>query len=191
MRFYRVLWHIPGAAPDERGGVLFIPSQGAGRIDNPADYQTLYVGNSQAGVCAEAFNRGKYRVEWEPEMLRGLPDVPNSNRALAWYDVDESAPICDLDDPNELVARTLRPSKVITRDYTQSQAWALRLFAEMRWVGVSWWSYQDARWASAGLWSRGTIMDHGFEELTIDHPALTEAANVLSIRIRRARTAKR
>lgn len=191
MRLYRVVSYIPGAAPNERGGVLFIPAQSGGRIDNPADYQTLYLGNSQAGVCAEVFNRGKYRNEWMPEMLRGLPDVPASVRVLAWYDVEDAAPTCDLNDPNELVARTLRPSNVITRDYTQSQKWALRIFGEMRWVGVNWWSYHDARWASVGLWNREVITDQGFAELTIDHPAIVEAANVLSIRIRRPRPATR
>jgi hypothetical protein len=187
MRLYRVLYHVPGAAPNEPGGVFFIPHQGGGRIDNPADYDVLYAGDSQAGVCAEVFNRGKYRKEWKPEMLRGLPGIPSSRRVLAWYDVDDAAAICDLDDPRQLVARTMRPSHVITRDYARSQAWALRLFEEMRWAGVSWWSYHDARWTSVGLWQRTAITSFGFEDLTIDHPALIEAAGVLSIRVRRPR----
>jgi hypothetical protein len=188
MRLYRVLYYIPGAAPTEPGGVLFLPTQGGGRIDNPADYDTLYVGSSKAGVCAEVFNRGKYRKEWTLEMLRGLPSVPSSRRVLGWYEVDDAAPICNLDDPRELIPRSLRPSNVITRDYTQSQAWALRIFAEMRWVGISWWSYHDARWASVGLWERTTIARFGFDELSLDDPAIIEAAGVLSIRIRRPRS---
>jgi hypothetical protein len=120
-------------------------------------------------------------------MLRGLPGVATARRMLAWYDVDDSASICNLDDPHELLDRGLRPSNVITRDYAQSQAWALRIFAEARWVGVSWWSYHDARWTSVGLWDMNIIGGSGVEELTLDHPALIEAAQVLSIRIRRPR----
>ena len=178
---------MPGAAPTEPGGVLFIPPQGAGRVDNPGDYQTLYIGDSPAGVCAEVFNRGKYRKEWTQEMLRGLPGVPTSRRMLGWYDVDDSASICNLDDPQELLARSLRPSNVVTRDYSQSQAWALRIFTEARWAGISWWSYHDSRWTSVGLWDLSVITASGIEQLTLDHPAVAEAAQVLSIRIRRPR----
>lgn len=182
-----MLYHVPGAAPTQPGGVLFISRQGAGRIDNPSDYQTLYVGDSAAGACAEVFNRGKYRKEWTHEMLRGLPSLRGSRRMLAWYDVADSTSICNLDDPQELSARSLRPSNVITREYSQSQAWALRIFAERRWAGIRWWSYHDARWASCGLWDLRGIADSGVEELTLDHPAVVEAAQNLSIRIRRAR----
>lgn len=185
MRLYRVLYYTPGAAPTDPGGVLFLPPQGGGRIDNPADYAALYLGDSQSGVCAEVFNRGKFRKEWNAEMFRGLPGIPTSRRVLAWYDIDDAARICDLDDPAELLARSLRPSNVITRDYAQSQAWALRIFTEALWAGVRWWSYHDARWSSMGLWDRTAITSFGFAELTIDDPAIVEAASVLSIRIRR------
>jgi len=183
LRVYRVLHHRADAAPTEPGGVLFIPPQGHGRVDNPLEYETLYVGDSPAGACAEVFNRGRYRTEWRTEMLRGLPNMPTSRRALAWYDVADAALICDLDDPRVLTARSLRPSNIATRDYAKSQAWALRIHGERRWAGVRWWSYHDARWASIGLWNHSVITTHGTEALTLDHPALIEAAAVLSIRI--------
>lgn len=141
-RLYRVFSYNPSAAPDEPGGVLFIPPQGSGRIDNP-DHHTLYVGDSAAGACAEVFNRGKYRNAWAADMFTGID--PALQRILAWYDVPDSTPICNLDDPKELVVRSLRPSNVISRDYAQTRAWAWRLFGEQLWVGVSWWSYHDAR----------------------------------------------
>jgi hypothetical protein len=179
-----VLSFTDGAPPSEPGGLLYVPPQSAGRVDNPADYATLYVGDSPAGVCAEVFNRGKYRTEWVPEMFRGLPVWPASRRVLAWYDLDDAVPICNLDDPAHLTARGMRPSDVITRDYTRSQTWALAIFKEHRWAGVSWWSFHDSRWASIGLWDRRAVTNFGFEELTIDSPAIVEAAAVLSIRIR-------
>lgn len=188
MRVYRVFTYDPNAAPATPGGVLYIPPQGAQRADNPRAYQALYVGDSAAGVCAEAFNRGKYREAWSEQMLRGIPLMPQSRRALAWFDLREDArPICNLDDPNELLAQELRPSMVITRDYAVSQAWALRIFESQRWSGVRWWSYHDARWASMALWDQMVIEAYGIEELTLQHPAIVEAARVLQIRVQASR----
>ncbi len=183
MKLYRVFYYVASAAEREPGGVFFIPSQGGGRIDNPGSYDTLYVGDSRAGVCAEAFNRGKYRRQWSSDMLRGLPILPGSVRAMAWYEFDDKkSPVCNLDDPRELLAQTLRPSLVATRDYSVSQGWALALFRQRRWSGARWWSYHDARWASFGLWKHRCIA-HGVEELTIDDVDLGLAADVLKIRV--------
>jgi hypothetical protein len=183
VRLYRVFYYVAGAAERDPGGVFFIPRQGRGRIDNPASYETLYVGDSRAGVCAEAFNRGKYRRQWSADMLRGLPILPGSVRAMAWYEFeDKKTQICNLDDPRELLARKLRPSLVATRDYSVSQTWALALFKQRRWSGARWWSYHDARWASFGLWKHRAIA-HGVEQLTIDNADLRLAADVLKIRV--------
>ena len=183
MRVYRVLFHDPSAAPREPGGVLYIPPQGAGRIDNPTHYDTLYVGDTPAGVCAEVFYRGKYRLKWTTSML-ALRRFPHLIRSLAWYDLDESKmATCDLDDPNELLAQSLRPSQVITRDYDQSQAWALRLYQQEKWAGVKWWSFNDARWASIGLWQTDVVQKYGVDPIAMDHPALAEAAAVLAVTI--------
>ena len=107
---------------------------------------------------------------------------------MAWFELpDAMRPVCDLDDPRELAAQALRPSTVITRDYQVSRAWALRLFETGHWGGARWRSYHDSRWGSIGLWDRARIMHHGIEELTLDHPAIQEAAEVLRIRIDTAR----
>ena len=187
MRLYRVFYHLPDAADREPGGIFYVPQQVGGRIDNPALYETLYVGDSRAGACAEVFNRGKYRMQWSTEMLRGLPILPNSVRAMAWYEfADANTPVCDLDDPAELLAQSLRPSRVVTRDYSVSQAWARALFKKERWSGVRWWSYHDARWASFGFWQYRCTA-RGVQPLTIDDPDLRQAAEVLKIRVVRLR----
>ena len=85
MKLYRVFYYVASAAEREPGGVFFIPSQGGGRIDNPRGYETLYLGDSRAGACAEVFNRGKYRRQWSRDMLRGLPILPGSVRAMAGF----------------------------------------------------------------------------------------------------------
>ncbi len=142
----------------------------------------LYAGDSPSGVCAEAFYRGVYRMTWNPKMLRPLPG--GHRRVLAWYDADDATPVCVLDDPQELIDHRLRPSSVITRDYTVTQAWALDIFAQGIFAGVSWWSYCDSRSTTVGLWDRTVIRSHGVEELTIAHPALAEAATIVGVRVR-------
>ncbi len=186
MRLYRVLYYLQGAAPTDKGGVLYIPPQaGPGRINNPEDYEALYVGGSPAGVCAEVFYRGRYRISWTDEMLTPLPN--GSRRVLAWYEIPDDAPICDLNDPNELLARNLRPAEIVTRDYSVIRQWALRIFRENQYAGVSWWSYCDARWATYGLWERSIVQQWGFDELNLSHRAMVEAAGVLDVAIVPAR----
>jgi hypothetical protein len=162
---------------------LFVPPQGDGRLDNPSVYEVLYACDSSAGACAEVFNRGKYRTQWSRDMLRPLPGNPNFGRSLAWFDVDDKAPISNLDDPNELLSRGLRPSGVVTRDYSHTQAWALSIFSSATVAGIRWWSYHDARWASFGLWDRSVITDFGVRPLGINDSVIQEAADALSIRL--------
>jgi RES domain len=124
-------------------------------------------------------------MRWSPQMLRPLPSDPDCVRALAWYDVDDRSPIADLDDPHELLSQKLRPSVVITRDYGRTQAWALTMYDSDAFIGIRWWSYHDSRWATMGLWNLDSIVDSGAELLDIEHPAIREAADVLSIRVAR------
>jgi hypothetical protein len=140
VRLYRALHHDPKAAPHQPGGLLCVPPQGNGRIDNPEAYRVFYVGDTRAGVSAEVFNWGKYRRQWSADMLRPPPFLPVSHRAIAWYDVNDETLICNLDDPRELLAQSLRSSTVITRNYAESQKWALRLFQQVKWRGLRWWS---------------------------------------------------
>jgi hypothetical protein len=191
MRLYRAFYYVASAAEREPGGVFFVPPQGGGRIDNPGSYETLYLSDSRAGACAEVFNRGKYRRQWSAAMLRGLPILAGSVRAMGWYEFDDKKiPICNLDDPQELLSQQLRPSLVATRDYNVSQAWALALFKQRRWSGLRWWSYHDARWASFGLWKHRCIA-LGVEELSINDADLQLAAEILKIRLVRTHRAAR
>ena len=114
-------------------------------------------------------------------MLRPVPS--GHRRVLAWYEVGEGA-LCVLNDPRELIRQKLRPSTVITRDYSVTQQWALRIYRQRTFAGISWWSYCDSRWTTIGLWDLSIIRRHEIEELTIHHPALQEAASVVGVRIR-------
>ena len=105
--------------------------------------------DAASGAIAEAFGRFP---EWSPAILAGSPGLPGSVRALASYRLAGDAPLCDLDDPEQLRALRLRPSDVVSRDYSRTRAWARRIYERRAWVGVRWWSYYDPRWASVGLW---------------------------------------
>jgi len=176
-RLFRVFPYRKGARPDQRGHPLFSAAiQGAGRIDNPEHYRALHASDAPAGAVAEAF--GNHGV-WTAGLLEGPPDFPGSVRALATIE-SAKLDVLDLDDAHELARRSLRPSTVVTRDRAVTQSRALALFQERRWDGVRWWSYYDPRWGSCGLWRHSKVRVAEVVPLTPDHPALLEAASVLS-----------
>lgn len=177
---YRVFPFLANAPHDEPGGPLHIPPSGGGRLDNPDLFSVLYLGDSAAGAVAEAFGRFP---EWTPAMLPGPAALPGSIRALARYRLRDESLLCDLDDPRQLLALALRPSDVVSRDYTRTRAWARRIYLQRAWAGARWWSYYDPRWASVGLWATAGLTLKHFEPLGIDHPALLEAGGIILRRI--------
>jgi hypothetical protein len=177
---YRVFPYLPEAPLDEPGGALYIPPQGGGRLDNPDLYSAFYASDSEAGAIAEAFGRFP---EWTAAILAGSPALPGSTRALATYRLAERAAICNLDDAAQLNTLDLRPSDVVSRDYTRTRGWARRLFREGRWSGVRWWSYYDPRWASLGIWDTTAISFVAVRALTLDDPVLIEAARAILRRV--------
>ena len=177
MNLYRVFPWLSTAASAEPGHPAFLPRLGAGRIDNPDNYLALYLSDGEAGACAEAFF---FKRTWDAGMLRGSPSLPGSFQALATFELDPAVKICDLDDAGRLLELGLRPSQVVTRDRRVTQAWALRIYREARWGGIRWWSYYDPRWGSHGMWDTAALSLRKVDPLTLDHPAITEAAEVLN-----------
>lgn len=139
----------------------------------------LYLSDAAAGAVAEGFGR---LTPWTGLMLRA-PGMPGAVRVVARYELGDSARVLDLDDPASLADLGIRPSEVVTRDRGVTQAWARKAFATKRWAGVRWWSYYDPRWFAYGLWDRRELKVAGIEPLSLDHPAIVQAAGVL----RRAR----
>lgn len=115
-----------------------MPAQGGGRIDNPGNYSVFYSSNAAAGAIAEAFGRFP---EWTAAIWEGSPSVPTSVRAIARYALADDSKVCNLDDPAQLLAPGLRPSDIVTRDYTRSRSWAKLVHEQGVWAGVRWWSY--------------------------------------------------
>lgn len=148
---YRVFPWLETALADEPGHPLYVATpQGQGRIDNPEHYLTLYACDEATGAIGEAF--GNHAV-WTADLLDGPPALPGSQRALATISASDSI-VIDLDDPQALVDRSLRPSRVVARERASTQGWALDLFREGKWDGIRWWSYHNPDWGSFGIWNR-------------------------------------
>ena len=171
---YRVLPYLDTAAAGAPGHPLYVPpSTGANRIDNPGAYDPLYFGDDPRCAVAEAFG---WAPRWNAGLLRGTPSLPGTVRALVSFDLADDAAVADLDDAARLVELGLRPSRVVTRDRTVTQAWANELFLAGTFAGVRWWSYYDPEWGSVGLWDAAALAVTDVEELTVRHPAFTDAA---------------
>jgi RES domain len=177
---HRVFPYVATAAGDEPGGAVYVPPQGGGRLDNPGIYSILYLSDAPAGAIAEAFGRFP---EWNAAILEGSPSLPGSARAVARFHLPDDAPICDLDDPALLQTLGLRPSDVVSRDYTRSRAWARRIYERGTWFGVRWWSYYDSQWASFGLWNIGRLKLEEVKLLRLDEPAFLDASRTIARRI--------
>ena len=136
--------------------------------------------DAASGAIAEAFGRFP---EWSPAILAGSPGLPGSVRAIASYRLADDAQLCDLDDPDQLQALRLRPSEVVSRDYSRTRAWARRIYEQRAWVGVRWWSYYDPRWASVGLWQLSRLTLEEVRPLRLDNAALVVASRTIVRRI--------
>lgn len=180
---YRVFPYL-AAGQSEPGGALYLPPQGGGRVDNPGAYSVLYLSDAAAGAIAEAFGRFP---EWTPAILEGSPSLPGSARAIARYQLADHASIYNLDDPSRLFALGLRPSDVVSRDYSRTRAWARRIYERGQWSGVRWWSYYDPAWSSFGLRDIRHLTFDKLDPFTLDHPALLEASRTIVRRVVGAR----
>lgn len=175
MRFYRVHPAWPSAPSREKGHPLYATSGGGGRVCNAA-YPTLYVADSPSGAIAEAF--GTYGL-WESSIF--LPPVGTpSDSQLVLTTYDGQVDVVNLDDPVELSALGIGPSRVVTRNRTHTQAWALALFQLRGGSGVRWWSYYDPDWGSYGLWDTAALSVVSSEPLTVDSPSVLQAAAILN-----------
>ena len=177
VRLYRVFPWLERAGKTERGHALHVASlQGAGRVDNPEHYRVLYASDSPVGAVAEAF--GGHGV-WTDQLFDGRPELPGSRTALAEIATPDLRAL-DLDEPQALVERELRPSRVVTRDRKVTQAWALDIYRERRWAGVRWWSYYEPSFGSYGIWDARGMRVRTVTPLGREHGAVREAASLLA-----------
>lgn len=182
MLVYRVFPHVPGAAEGDPGHPLYLPqAQGSGRLDNPSHYRVWYFALEPSGAVGEKFGN---LSTWREEMFF-RPDVPGSRLALATYFLPENLDLLNLDDSNALHKRGLRPTQVIERNTSATQAWALSIFLERNsrgeraWSGVRWWSFHRPQWRVIGYWDNSLPKLARLEELDLNHIAVIDAARTL------------
>ncbi|MBA3779179.1 MAG: RES domain-containing protein [Chloroflexi bacterium] len=183
---YRVFPWDRDARVDAPGGAMYVARerQSGGRHDNPDHYGALYVTRSPLSAVAErvAVFRGQELDEESFTLAAGR------RFALASIDDARLGPLVDLDDPTELVERSLRPSGVATRDRTVTQPIALRLFKEGL-SGFSWWSTLNAAWPNVTLFAERALGSLSLavppEPLSSVHPLVVEAAEIVGVRLAR------
>ena len=179
---YRFFPHDPGTPPRAEGGSLFVPRalQGPGRHDAPEAYGALYLGRRPVSVIAEFLKRYQ-RQEVGAEDLWWAPGRPY---ALAALDDSALPGLLDLDDPQNLVARALRPSEVATGRRKVTQGWARALHAAGS-SGFEWWSTIEASWINVTVFAERAAPKLAPaaepEPLSTDHPAVIEAAEVVGV----------
>lgn len=184
MTLYRCFAWNADSGDREEDGPLWFPRayQGEGRHDNPDRYGCLYLSDRPVSCLVEQLApfRGQRLI---PALLRrrGLP------LALARLELDESrSPLLDLDDPVVLRRERLRPSRVATRSRTITQPLALALFrTHFDAGGLRWWSSWEALWTNVTVFDRAAraLTVARLERLSLDHPALLEAAEFFGLRV--------
>lgn len=181
MLFYRVGPYLPGADPSAPGGPLYLHRpQGRGRVDNDAFYAVWYLSVNEAGAVGEVFAQ---HPTWTNAMFNFGTRLPGAKYALFTFSLDDHCPILELDDPKALLDRGIRPSRVVSLNRAETQAWALNAWMETgptgrRWSGIRWWSRHNSDWPVLGIWGVDPVHVRTVE-LDIDHPAVVDAANHL------------
>jgi hypothetical protein len=173
---YRVFPYLNRSAKGEPGHPLYTPAvQGGGRWDNPGLYVCRYLATTPEAAVGEAFG---HLATWSAGMLIS-PSLNDAARSLGIYRLDEDlSPILDLDDPEVLAERGIRPTHVVVRNRPRTQAIAARIYREGRWAGIQWWSFYRPQWPVVALWE-GDLTVERVENLA-PHPALDDAARELA-----------
>ena len=148
MELFRVFDWDGSSLGEAEGGPLFVgrSHQGAGRHDNAGEFGAWYCSRVAVSAVAETIQYFRNRTLHDRDFT-----VPNGRaKSLVTLRLDDVIPIVDLDDPAELVARSIRPSQVATRRRVTTQRIATSLFKEGA-GGLSWWSTFDAEWTNVTL----------------------------------------
>lgn len=149
------------------GGPLHVARarQGAGRHDSPAMYGAWYCSREAISAVSESIQYLRGHVLTDDDFLR----AGGRAKALVTLRVDAALDLVDLDDPSELAARRLRPSRVATMRRPVTQRLAASIFEEGA-GGLVWWSTLEAEWANVTL----------FHERALPHVSIAVAPRRLS-----------
>ena len=182
---YRLFPWDPAADAWSTGGALFNPraQQGRGRHDNPDLYGALYVARVEVSAVAE------WLAGFRGQTLGPDDFARTDGRRWALVGLADAAlrGMVDLDDPVELAARRMRPSRVATRSRSTTQEVASSLFAEGV-PGFGWWSTLEASWPNVTLFAERALdalnVAEGPRETGIDDPVVRAAAAAIGVTLR-------
>lgn len=180
LTLYRCYPRVPGARRGKRGHWSFVPTpQLHGRWDNSDLYDSWYFSRSEVGAIAESFYNKR---NWIPEVFLTPTAEP---RAIAEFTFS-GPPLIDLDDAETLLNLGVKPSDVVVKDLSTTQTLARDIFIQSAAdsAGISWWSSQMPSETSVLLWGSESAPPEGLrlvgiQPLSIEHPAVIEAANRL------------
>lgn len=154
--------------------------QGGGRHDNPDRYPAFYTSRVPTSVVAERLRRLRGQVVGRRE-LRDHDDRPY---CIAAIDDAGLSGVLDLDDPANLARRQVRPSAMATRQRRVTRRIALSIYQEGV-NGFEWWSTVEGSWINVTLFADralgGLRLAGDPEPLTVDHPAVREAADAVGV----------
>lgn len=184
MILYRVFSWDGSSQGSEVGGPLFVPrsKQGSGRHDNPELYGATYCSVDPVACIAETLQPFRNQDVEERDLRRR----PGSTLALVQLQLAEGLQLCDLDEPEELGRRALRPSRVATLDRHLTRKIAAGLFRE-GFAGFLWWSVLESLWINATLFSERVETElevtAGPRELQLTDTEVRAAARRLGVRL--------
>lgn len=184
MRLWRALPLDRSAKATEAGGPLWFPrlQQGGGRHDNPDLYGCLYLAEEPVSCVAELLAPFRGTGKLLPSMLVRY----EKPLALSAIDLEDGVTVVDLDQPATLIATGLRPSEVATRKRTVTQRQAADVYeSHSDAVAIRWWSTLESSWINWTLFDRAAAsLEVGeVDELTVEHPVVLEASDLLGLRL--------
>lgn len=186
MELYRVFPWSPGSKDVEFGGTFFLArdKQGQGRHDIPKLDGVFYCSQEAVSAVSEFIQafRGQTLTEAHFERPDGLV------MAIACFDLESSARLIHLDDPDVLAHLNIRPSRILTRNRDITRAMAERLYAEGN-DGFLWPSALEASWINATLFESRVLkklsITQPAKRLSLETPEVIEATTFLRITLAR------
>lgn len=185
MKGWRAFPWDPRAPGGEPYSPTFVPEPtGRGRFDLPSRLtKVLYLAESPAHAVAELLH------PWRGRRI----DARHLDRAghtlalveMRWSGVDAPVDLCD---PASLVALAVAPDLIASRHRAVTQPIARSIWAQGA-PGLRWWSRFFGDWHTSVLFTARIptdLLDPGEPEpLTVESPALAEAAGALGIEVGR------
>lgn len=183
---WRVFPWDPRAAAGEPFSATFVPGgQGYGRFDLPGeDAGVRYYAETPEHAVAEKMVRLRNQSIDDADLIEfGL------RLALVEIRIDvpeRTAALINLCSAESLQSLAIEPDQTAFRDRNTTQAISQRVY-DSGYVGLRWWSVFRGEWHTLALYARRVpARDLRFtdpEPLSLDHPALREAANDLGISV--------